>query len=200
MDVTTRMRDHWEREAIRDPYAACLNGRPEPTPRGIVSQLRACVRDWLLNSAAASPLLPCRARRWVYRRLGLDIRGRVYPRCYFGGGEVTIGAGAFVNVGCFFDTSAPVNVGTSCHLAQQVTVCTSTHEPGPNRQRAGALTSLPVQIGAGCWVGARALILPGVAIGAGCVIAAGAVVTRDCEPDGLYAGVPAERVRDLTAP
>jgi acetyltransferase-like isoleucine patch superfamily enzyme len=31
-----------------------------------------------------------------------------------------------------------------------------------------------------------------------CVVAAGAVVTGDCEPDGLYAGVPARRVRDLT--
>jgi maltose O-acetyltransferase len=41
-------------------------------------------------------------------------------------------------------------------------------------------------------------VLDGVTIGAGCVIAAGAVVTRDCEPDGLYAGVPAVRKRDLT--
>jgi maltose O-acetyltransferase len=40
-------------------------------------------------------------------------------------------------------------------------------------------------------------VLPGVTIGAGCAVAAGAVVTADCEPDGLYAGVPARRVRDL---
>lgn len=33
--------------------------------------------------------------------------------------------------------------------------------------------------------------------GPGCVIAAGAVVTRDAEPDGLYAGVPARRIRSL---
>jgi maltose O-acetyltransferase len=29
-------------------------------------------------------------------------------------------------------------------------------------------------------------------------VAAGAVVTRDCEPDGLYAGVPAKRVKELS--
>jgi hypothetical protein len=39
--------------------------------------------------------------------------------------------------------------------------------------------------------------LPGVVIGPGCVIAAGAVVVSDCKPNGLYAGVPARRLRDL---
>lgn len=52
-------------------------------------------------------------------------------------------------------------------------------------------------VGDGCWIGANATILPGVTVAPGCVIAAGAVVTKDTEPDGLYAGVPARRVRDL---
>ena len=43
----------------------------------------------------------------------------------------------------------------------------------------------------------RAIILPGVTIAEGCVIAAGAVVNKSTEPDGLYAGVPARRVKDL---
>jgi maltose O-acetyltransferase len=41
------------------------------------------------------------------------------------------------------------------------------------------------------------MLLPGVTVGDGCVIAAGSVVTGDCEPHGVYAGVPAKRVRDL---
>jgi maltose O-acetyltransferase len=36
-----------------------------------------------------------------------------------------------------------------------------------------------------------------VTVGDGCVIAAGAVVAKDCEPNGLYVGVPARRARDL---
>jgi acetyltransferase-like isoleucine patch superfamily enzyme len=40
-------------------------------------------------------------------------------------------------------------------------------------------------------------VLPGVTVAAGCVTAAGAVVAADTEPDGLYAGVPATRIRDL---
>ncbi|WP_408003863.1 LbetaH domain-containing protein [Puerhibacterium puerhi] len=41
--------------------------------------------------------------------------------------------------------------------------------------------------------------MPGVTIGRGCIIAAGSVVTSDCQPDGLYAGVPAARKKDLAA-
>ncbi|WP_249354641.1 DapH/DapD/GlmU-related protein [Rhodococcus sp. USK13] len=52
-------------------------------------------------------------------------------------------------------------------------------------------------VGDGCWIGAGAIILPGVTVGEGCVVGAGAVVTRDCSPNGLYVGSPARRVRDL---
>jgi acetyltransferase-like isoleucine patch superfamily enzyme len=41
------------------------------------------------------------------------------------------------------------------------------------------------------------VVLPGVEIGAGCVIAAGSVVVKNTEPDGLYAGVPATRKKEL---
>nr|WP_246078761.1 DapH/DapD/GlmU-related protein [Modestobacter excelsi] len=57
--------------------------------------------------------------------------------------------------------------------------------------------SRAVIIGRGSWIGAAATVLPGVTVAPGCVIAAGAVVTRDTQPDGLYVGVPARRIRSL---
>jgi len=71
------------------------------------------------------------------------------------------------------------------------------HEVGPADQRAGKRVDRPIRIGDGTWIATRAVVLAGVTIGRGCVIAAGAVVTRDCEPHGLYAGAPAARRRDL---
>ncbi|MCR4913326.1 MAG: acyltransferase [Lactobacillus sp.] len=56
---------------------------------------------------------------------------------------------------------------------------------------------MPVKIDDGCWIGANVTILPGVHIGKGCVIGAGAVVNKDCEPNGVYVGVPAKRIKDL---
>ena len=47
------------------------------------------------------------------------------------------------------------------------------------------------------WICAGAAILPGVQIASGCVIAAGAVVTHSTAPNGLYAGIPAIRKKDL---
>ena len=59
--------------------------------------------------------------------------------------------------------------------------------------------SAGVRIGDGCWLGAAAgvIVLPGVTIGPGCLISAGPVVTKDTEPNGIYVGIPARRVRTL---
>ena len=51
-----------------------------------------------------------------------------------------------------------------------------------------------VTIGHDCWIGHKAIILPGVTIGNGAVVAAGAVVTRDVAPYSVVAGVPAKVV------
>ena len=47
------------------------------------------------------------------------------------------------------------------------------------------------------WIGAGAVIMPGVTIEKNCIIGAGAVVLRDTEPYSIYAGVPAKKIRDL---
>jgi maltose O-acetyltransferase len=73
----------------------------------------------------------------------------------------------------------------------------STHEIGAPDRRAGTDVGKPVTVGDGCWIGARAVILPGVAVGDGCISAAGAVVTRDCQANGLCAGIPAKLIRHL---
>jgi acetyltransferase-like isoleucine patch superfamily enzyme len=52
-----------------------------------------------------------------------------------------------------------------------------------------------VNIGSDVWVGANAIILPGVRVGNGAVIAAGSVVNRDVPAFSLVAGVPAKIVK-----
>ena len=44
---------------------------------------------------------------------------------------------------------------------------------------------------------ADVIVLPGVTIGEGCIMGAGAVITQDTEPDSVYLGVPARKVRSL---
>jgi maltose O-acetyltransferase len=95
------------------------------------------------------------------------------------------------------DASAPISIGCETGIGMQVMIVTASHPTSKGTTDHHTTTPLPVTVGDQCWVGARCVILPGVAIGDHCIIGAGAVVVKDCEPFGLYAGVPARRVRDL---
>lgn len=123
--------------------------------------------------------------------------GGGYAGRIFQSPKVAIGRRSFVNRGVkFYNGHAAIDIGDFVQVGIGVTILTDTHPIGGPRQRCSSMvTSLPVRIGNGCWIGANATILPGVTIGPGCVIAAGAVVIRDCDSDGMYAGVPARRVR-----
>lgn len=160
---------------------------------------RRITQDLLVNRLAASTLLP-QALRWrLLRRLGMAVeRSSINPGVTIEGRDLAIGEGSFVNSGSWLDNSnARITIGRNCALGQRVFVTTSSHDWSDPEHRAGATTGKSVSIGDGAWIGAAAKILPGVTVGAGCIVAAGAVVTRDCEPHGVYAGVPARRIRDL---
>lgn len=113
------------------------------------------------------------------------------------GFALVLGDEVFINASCCFDLSAPIVIGSRAQLAYQVTLVTGGHEIGTRESRAGAHRPAPIHIGEGVWIGARAIVLPGVTIGAGAVVAAGALVTKDVPPDTLVAGVPAKPVRAL---
>lgn len=117
--------------------------------------------------------------------------------------QVTIGD-SFINYNVTFYVASPreskakIVIGNKVFIAPDVFITTVTHEIMGPEQRASSKTHFkPVTIDDGCWIGARAVILPGVHIGSGCVIGAGAVVAKDCDPNGVYVGVPARRIRDL---
>jgi maltose O-acetyltransferase len=156
-------------------------------------------RDWFVNGLLASALFPAQLRWLVLRLSGYTIK-----RCYIAGGvfiggkNVQIGEGTFINYRTFLDGAGPLQIGRNVRIGMQVTIVTGSHEIGGPSMRAGEVRPAPVTIGDGVWIGARATILPDVCIGAGVVIAAGAVVTSDCSPNTLYAGVPARPMRVLT--
>lgn len=157
-------------------------------------------RPWelIVNGIAASSMLLPRTRRRLYRSAGMKIETfGVRPGCIFHTSKISIAADTLVGARCHFENREPISIGKRCSLAPEVMIATSSHEIGPREQRAGAHDGRPVVIGDGCWLGMRVTVLPGVTIGSGCIVAAGAVVIEDCERDGLYAGVPARRVRDL---
>jgi maltose O-acetyltransferase len=173
-------------------------GRFDPKLFASATNVNSMWWHWLVNGVAASPALSRSNRARLLTAAGVDVgTALVEPGCFFFGSRVSLGARAWINHRCYFDSRDRITVGDFCALAMDVMICTSTHAIGQESERAGDYYSAPVAIGAGSWIGTRAVILPGTTIGTGCVVAAGSVVTGDLAPNGLYAGAPARRVRDL---
>lgn len=113
------------------------------------------------------------------------------------GGTLEIGERTFINYGSSIAASDRVTIGAFCLLGTYTLVMDNAfHRLEPER-RMERPTSEPVVLEDNVWLGARAIVLPGVTIGSGSVIAAGSVVTRDIPPRHLAAGVPARIVRTL---
>lgn len=112
-------------------------------------------------------------------------------------GDVIIGD--HTRVGLHNTIIGPVTIGSHVNLAQGITVTALNHnfnEAGKRIDEQGVSTT-PVTIGDDIWIGANAVILPGVSIGAHSVVAAGAVVTKDVPPHSLVAGVPAKIIKEI---
>lgn len=155
--------------------------------------------DFMVNVWAGSPLTPQRLRSRLYRTAGARVGDGVAIRRRVDvyGPDLDLGDGVFINNHVTIQNAATVTLGRDVLVGPRVAILTASHDIGPAEKRAGSNTALPVSVGRGSWIGAGATILPGVTIGEGVVIGAGALVTKDCEANGLYVGSPATRVRDL---
>lgn len=136
-----------------------------------------------------------RLRRWLLKAFGARMGGKVsfYP-------SVRVWAPWNLQLGSYVAIDDEVNlysvdkitIGTKVAISREVFVCTAGHDISvPSRP----LTTAPVVIGDGVWIGARAIILPGVTIGEGAVVAAGAVVVKDVEPWTVVGGNPAKFIK-----
>jgi maltose O-acetyltransferase len=164
----------------------------------VMEDMRIAVFNLVVNVLIGSSFVPRHARRALYRALGFQIGGATLsPHLTFKSSKVEIGDNVYINEGCSFDNLERVTIGDEVHVGPDVLFGTSSHKSGDTNSRAGPVFLAPLVVGRGCWIGARAMILPGVNVGEGRVVGAGAVVTKDCLPHGLYAGVPAKRIRDL---
>lgn len=110
-----------------------------------------------------------------------------------------LGDEVFIGDECLLDLADGIQIGDQVTLAERVLILTHTnvgYHDHPLQKHFPAMTA-PVTLERGCFVGAQAVILPGVRIGERSVVAAGAVVTRDVPADCVVAGVPARFVRSL---
>ena len=124
------------------------------------------------------------------------------------GRHVRLGEWTFVNFGATFLDANTITLGKYVAVGPNVQFITDTHPVRPEDRFlppvegsdlpfSVASLALPITVGDYAWIGAGAIILPGVTIGEGAVVAAGAVVTRDVAPRMIVAGNPARELRSV---
>ena len=134
-----------------------------------------------------------------YRRFSLGRHSVVESFCCINNAVGDVVIGDHTRIGIHNTIIGPVTIGSHVNLAQGITVTALNHnfeETGKRIDQQGVSTN-PVVIGDDVWIGANAVILPGVTLGNHCVIAAGAVVTKDVPPHSLVAGVPAKIIKTI---
>jgi acetyltransferase-like isoleucine patch superfamily enzyme len=91
-----------------------------------------------------------------------------------------------------------IRIGSRVLIAANVTITTREHPVALPRW--GVTSDAPIVIEDDVWIGAGAIVLPGVTIGRGSVVAAGAVVTADVPPFTVVGGVPARTIKPVPQP
>lgn len=113
--------------------------------------------------------------------------------CYFDRPkQVFLGDGVFVNRNCQFhigcNAKETIILGRNVFVGMNTSFICVTHQIGSREKRAGRNTYGSIRVNEGTWIGANAVILPGVQIGKGCIVAAGAVVTCNVEDNCIVWG------------
>lgn len=113
------------------------------------------------------------------------------------GKNVHLGNKVYANFCLTLVDDANIYIGDMTMIAPNVTITTATHPVLPSLREKGIQYNVDVHIGRNVWIGAGAVILPGVTIGDNSVIGAGAVVTRDIPANVVAFGVPCRVVRPI---
>jgi acetyltransferase-like isoleucine patch superfamily enzyme len=158
-------------------------------------------RDFLVEAIGWIPFHS--ARLFLYRvfaHVRIGRRTSIHRGCrFYCPASVQLGHNSIINRNVLLDGRMGLTIGNNVSISEGVAIFTLEHDPNcPEFTHCGA----PIVIHDRAFIGARAIILPGVTLNEGSVVAAGAVVTHDVAAYTIVGGVPAkpigERCTDLT--
>lgn len=107
------------------------------------------------------------------------------------------GNNVYANFNLTLVDDTDIYVGDGVLFGPNVVVAVAGHPVDPDLRRKVAQFNLPVHIGNNVWIGAGAIILPGIAIGDNSVIGAGSVVTKDVPANVVAVGNPCRVLREI---
>ena len=113
------------------------------------------------------------------------------------GDKITLGHRVYINVNCTFLDGGQITIGDDCLIGPNVQILTINHALSAKERIQKDNYAENIHIENNVWIGAGAIILPGIHIGSGAVVGAGSVVTKNIQANSLYAGNPAAKIRSL---
>ncbi|MBQ4119142.1 MAG: sugar O-acetyltransferase [Clostridia bacterium] len=115
----------------------------------------------------------------------------------WGGKHIHFGKNVYANFNLTMVDDTHIYVGDYTMFGPNVTVATAGHPILPELREKAYQYNAPVRIGKNCWIGAGAIIVPGITIGENTVIGAGSVVTKDIPSNVVAVGNPCRVLREI---
>jgi maltose O-acetyltransferase len=114
------------------------------------------------------------------------------------GCNISIGQDFYANFDCVILDVCKVKIGNNVFFGPKVCVCTATHPIDASIRNELLEYGKPINIGDSVWIGANAVINPGVNIGNNVIIGSGSVVTKNIPANVIAAGNPCKILREIT--
>lgn len=118
-------------------------------------------------------------------------------RANWGGKHVFFGKGVYANFNFTVVDDGNIYVGDNVMFGPNVTIATAGHPIETELRRRALQYNMDVHIGNNVWIGAGAVIVPGITIGDNSVIGAGSVVTKDIPANVVAVGNPCKVLREI---
>ena len=139
-------------------------------------------------------------REQILKNLLAEIGENCYiePPLHANWGKYThFGNNVYANFNLTLVDDTDIFVGDNVMFGPNVIIATAGHPVDPPLREKVAQFNSPVRIGKNVWIGAGAIVLPGVTIGDHSVIGAGSVVTKDIPPNVVAVGNPCRVLREI---
>ena len=136
--------------------------------------------------------------REVFAECGRDVFIELPFYANWGGHHVHFGDLVYANTNLTLVDDGHIYVGDKVMFGPNVTVATANHPIDPELRAKGLQYNKDVHIGENTWIGANAVIVPGVTIGKNVVIGAGSVVTKDIPDNVVAVGNPCKVLREVS--
>ena len=172
----------------------------------LISKARKLTAEYNSSSHDASEIRSSILSR-LFNKIGTNVNIDTPFYCDYGK-HISIGRNVIINMNCIFVDCNKISIGDNVLIASNVQLCTATHPVNPIERLVENWSTdskipyfrtfaLPIIVENNVWVGAGAIILPGVTIGENSVIGAGSIVNKPIPKNSVAVGNPCKVIKNV---